>query len=105
MKSFIRRLARRRYALYGMALQGVIAGLFGLYLRSQGVHEMQDNPLMTPATLIVLGVTSIVLGLAALVSTYLVDPVLEGVIVELQQPQLPDAHVRTHRAPELPKAA
>jgi hypothetical protein len=93
MKTIIRRLARRRHAVYATLGQSVIAVLLGLYFQTQGIHEMQDNPLMTPRTVIGLGIAGIVLAITALIATYMVSPVLEGVIVGLQ-PQLP--HVQTH---------
>jgi hypothetical protein len=59
MKTIIRRLARRRHAVYATLGQSVIAVLLGLYFQTQGIHEMQDNPLMTPRTVIGLGIAGI----------------------------------------------
>lgn len=103
MKTFISSLARRRYALYGMASQGAMSALFGLYFRARGLRQMQENPLMTPSMLIGLGIASIVLAAAGLIATYVIKPV--AALVVPQQPQLPDVQVHKHRTPELPKAA
>jgi len=101
MKSLIRRLTRVRHAVYGALLQGVLTALAGLYFQAQHVPNLQ----MSPVFLIVLGGAVAVLATAAAISTYVVDPVLEGVVVDVQQPQLPDVRTHTRRTPELPQAA
>jgi hypothetical protein len=105
MKSFVRRLPRIRHAVYATVLQGVIMAAAGLYFDLKNIPNRQDNPLLDPPVLMGLGVTVAVLATVLVVASYLVAPVLEGEIVVLQQPQLPD--VQTHMRPhhELPQAA
>lgn len=102
MKSLIRSLSRRRYALYALFAQGAISTLIGLWFQARHLHQMQDNPLMTPQTLIGLGGTAIVLAIAGVIATHVVSPVE---IVKIQQPQLPDVQMHTHRTPDLSQAA
>jgi hypothetical protein len=91
MKALIRRLGRVRHAVATVILQGVIGAGAGLF---------QAN-----TALLVGGIIAILLSVTVLVATYLVDPVLEGVIVELQQPQLPDVQTHTHCTKELAQAS
>jgi hypothetical protein len=98
MKSFIRRLARRRYALYALLAQGALSALIGLWFRAQHLHQMQDNPLMTPQTLIGLGAAAGVLAIAGVIASYVINPVE---IVKIKQPPLPDVQMHTHRTPDL----
>lgn len=91
MKAFIRRLGRVRHAVATFIGQGVIAVAAGLF---------QAN-----TALVAGGIIAVLLGITALVATYRVDPVLEGVIVKLQQPQLPDVQTHTHCTKELARAS
>lgn len=91
MKPFIRRLARVRRAVTTVILQGLVAAGAGL---------LQAN-----TALLVGGIVAILLAVSVLVATYRVDPVLEGVIVELRQPQLPDVQTHTHCTRELAQAS
>lgn len=90
MKSYVRRLARNRHAVYGALLQGVIITAGGLVLQAHKSSNMQIGAL----SLIVIGVVAVVAAGAALVATFVVKPLHEGTIVDPQQPQLPD--VQTH---------
>lgn len=101
MKSLIRRLARVRHAVYGALLQGVLTVAVGLFFQAQHTPNMQLNPVF----LIAFGGTVAVLAAAMVVATYLVDPVLEGEVVVLQQPQLPDVQTHMRRTPELSQVA
>lgn len=101
MKSYVRRLARARHAVYGALLQGVVALALGLVLQANKPSSMQ----ISAVALVVIGAGSVVAAGVALVATYRVRPVLEGTIVDPRQPQLPDAQVNMHCAPELPQAA
>lgn len=97
MKTFIRRLARVRHALYAAILQGALVILAGHYLGSTGKNH-QDNPLLSAPALIGAGAAVVLAATVLVFATYLVAPALEGEIVALQQPQLPDvqAHMRPH---------
>lgn len=105
MKSFVRRLANVRHAVYGFLIQGVIVAAAGLYFDVNNIENHQDNPLFAAPFLIGFGALCAVLGAGLVVATHLVEPVLEGEIVVLQQPQLPDVQTHTRPHPELPQAA
>lgn len=105
MKSFVRRMARVRHAVYGVIVQGVILALAGLYFDLKNVPNRQQNPLFEPPVLIGLGLTAVLLATVLVVATYRVAPVLEGEIVVLQQPQLPDVQTHTRPHTDLPQAA
>jgi asparagine N-glycosylation enzyme membrane subunit Stt3 len=101
MKTLIRRLARGRHAVYGALVQGVLAVLVGLFLQTKNTPNMQ----LSAVVLIVIGAGAVILAVMALVATYRVSPVVEGEIVALQQPQLPDVRTHMRRTPELTQAA
>ena len=91
MKSLIRHLGKARHAVAGNVLMGVMLVVAGL---------IQAN-----VALMLGGIVAILLSVAVLVATYVVDPVLEGVIVELQHPQLTDVQTHTHCTKELARAS
>lgn len=105
MKSFVRRMARVRHAVYGTILQGVMTALAGLYLNVMNVPNRQQNPLLDPTVITGLGLVVVVLATVLVVATYRVAPVLEGEIVAMQQPQLPDVQAHTRSHTDLPQAA
>jgi hypothetical protein len=91
IKKLFRRLAKVRHAVYGNVLMGVITTVAGLI---QANHAFMLG-----------GITWVLVSISALVATHLVEPVLEGVVVELQQPQLPDVQVHMRRTYDLSQAA
>lgn len=101
MKPLIRRLARVRHAVYGILLQGVLTVLAGLYFQANQPSTMQLSPIL----LIVLGGTVASLATVAVIATYVVNPLLEGEILVMQQPQLPDVQTHMRCTPELSQAA
>jgi hypothetical protein len=105
MKTFVRRLARVRHSLYGTLLLGVLTAGVGLVFRAGNVSPSETNPLLAPMTLVVVGAAAALLATVLVVATYHVERVSEGVIVELQQPQLPDVQVHTHPHTDLPRVA
>lgn len=90
MKTCIHRLAQVRHAVYGNVLMGAVMTIAGLFQASQA--------------LMVGGICWILVSITVLVLTHLVSPVLEGEIVVLQQPQLPDVQTHMRRTPELTQA-
>ena len=89
-------LARVRPAVRGNAAIGAVAAIAGV---------LQANRLLMGA-----GIAWILISVAALVLTYVVDRgtaemVIQGTIVDPRQPQLPDVQTHMHCTPELPQAA
>lgn len=106
MKSLIRRLARVRHTVYGNVLMGVAAVIAGLIQYKNALYATSPQaPQITPTQLMVGGGIWILISAVTLVATYRVQPVLEGEIVVLQQPQLPDVQVHAHRTKELAQAS
>jgi uncharacterized membrane protein len=91
MKSFIRRLGRVRHAVAAVILQGVALAVAGLF---------QANTVLVAS-----GIVAVLLAVVALVATFVVEPVLEGAVVVLQQPQLPDVRARALHMKELAQAS
>lgn len=91
MKSFIRRLACVRHAVAAVILQGAVLASAGLF--------------QTSVVLVVGGIVVILLAAVALVATFVVVPVVEGEVVVLQQPQLPDVRAHAPRTRELVQAS
>lgn len=94
MKTLIRNLSRVRPALASHIGLGVVVTLGGLIIAHRVV--------------LLIGILAILSGAAALVATFLVDPVLEGQVLvreHVQQPQLPDVQTHTRRAKELAQAS
>lgn len=91
MKLTVRRLARARHGLAAVVLQGVAGTAAGLY---------QANVAVTLG-----GIMAILLGVAALTATYLVDRPARGelFIVVPQQPQLPGVRAHAAHTTELAK--
>ncbi len=106
MKTLIRRLARVRHAVIGNVLMGVILVVAGAIQYKNALYATPEQPAeISPTALMVAGAFWILLSAVTLVATYRVEPVLEGEIVVLQQPQLPDVQVHTHRTKELAQAS
>jgi hypothetical protein len=105
MKAFVRRLAKVRHAVYGNIVLGVMTALAGLYFDLANIQNRQQNPLFEPAVLMGLGTTVALAATVLVVATYLVAPVLEGEVIVLQQPQLPDVQTHTRSHTDLARVA
>lgn len=105
MKSFIRRMAQVRHAVFAVVLQSVLIALIGTYFDLKNVPNRQGNPLLDPSVLIAGGATAAALSIGLLVVTYCVSPATESKSFTVNQPQLSDVHAHMHRTSELPQAS